>query len=114
MEKCEFCEKEFDSKRKHAGTDAARRYCRSEYLKELRGKKAMNKYSYAGFEQLVAISSGVIRHFLAPAQEMYSETLSRNNNVEIDFIPPAIQNEIISSFSDKEWFDSPSQAKQFP
>ncbi|MDD4149179.1 MAG: hypothetical protein PHE33_04055 [Bacteroidales bacterium] len=97
--------KESDEERKHAGTDAARRYCVSEYLKELRSKKAMNKYSFSGFDQLVAISSGVIRHFLAPAQEMYSETVSRNNNNKVEYISPAIQNEIISSYSRKFLFD---------
>lgn len=101
----EIKEKEFDNQRKHAGTDAARRYCRSEYLKELKSKKAMNKYSYAGFDQLVAISSGVIRHFLAPAQEMYSETVSRNSSDDVDFIPPSIQNEIISGYSRRFLFD---------
>lgn len=97
--------KEFDASRKYAGTDAARRYCISEYIKELRSKKAMNKYSFSGFDQLVAISSGVIRHFLAPAQEMYSETVSRNSNSKVESISSAIQNEIISSYSRKFLFD---------
>jgi len=97
--------KEFDESRKYAGTDAARRYCISEYIKELRSKKAMNKYSFSGFDQLVAISSGVIRHFLAPAQEMYSETVSRNSNSKVESISSAIQNEIISSYSRKFLFD---------
>lgn len=101
----EIREKEFDSQKKHVGSDSARRYCRSEFLKELRNKKAMNKYSYAGFDQLVAISSGVIRHFLAPAQEMYSETVSRNNNENVENIPPTIQNEIITGYSRRYLFD---------
>lgn len=85
----------------YAGSDAGRRYCRSEFIKELRTRRATNKYSYAGFNQLVAISSGVIRHFLAPAQEMFSVTLSRNEGKEFDFIAPNIQDEIITKYSKK-------------
>ena len=80
----EIAEKKFDPIKKYQGTDAARRYCRSEFVKERKSGKSGMTYSYAGFNQLVAISSGVIRHFLAPAQEMYSLLLSRNQDSEIN------------------------------
>jgi len=90
-----------DPKKKYQGTDAARRYCRSEFVKELKSGRSGMTYSYAGFNQLVAISSGVIRHFLAPAQEMYSLLLARNQNSLISFIPDNIQNETIANYSEK-------------
>lgn len=91
----------FDPIKKYQGTDAARRYCRSEFVKELKSKRSGMTYSYAGFNQLVAISSGVIRHFLAPAQEMYSLLLSREQNFPIKNIPNSIQDEVINSYSEK-------------
>lgn len=97
--------REKDSMKSYVGTDAARRYCRSEFIKELRSHKASNKYSFAGFEQLVAISSGVIRHFLAPAQEMYSESLSRAKNSQVFSISHKIQNEVIKGYSKRFLFD---------
>lgn len=97
---------EFNPEKSYAGPDAARRYSRSEFLKELKKKRAMNKYSFAGFEQLVAISSGVIRHFLAPAYNMYSMVQSRDENKGlIKSIPHSIQNEVIKDYSNNFLFD---------
>ena len=87
--------------KKYVGTDAARRYCRSEFVKELKAKRSGMTYSYSGFNQLVAISSGVIRHYLAPAQEMYSLLQARNQDSKIEFIPDKIQNEVITKYSEK-------------
>jgi hypothetical protein len=97
----EILEKKFDPNKKYQGTDAARRYCRSEFVKERKSGKSGMTYSYAGFGQLVAISSGVIRHFLAPAQEMYSLLLSREQSSNVKNIPNNIQNEVINSYSAK-------------
>ncbi|MBN1969712.1 MAG: hypothetical protein JW870_10120 [Candidatus Delongbacteria bacterium] len=97
----EIVKKKHDPNKKYQGPDAARRYCRSEFVKELKSKRSGMTYSYAGFGQLVAISSGVIRHFLAPAQEMYSLLLSREQNSEVKNIPDYIQNEVINSYSAK-------------
>ncbi len=87
----------------YAGADAARRYATSEYVKELRASRSGGTYSYAGFDNLVNISSGIIRYFLEPASTMFSENLSNNNLEEKDvyFIPDSIQNEIINDFSQK-------------
>lgn len=92
-------EKNFDDEKEYAGGDAARRYSRPEYIKRLQETKSGSTYSYAGFNQLVAISSGIIRNFLAPAQDMYAESLSRNNSIFEGFISDSIQNEIIKKYS---------------
>ena len=91
-----------DPEKKYAGGDAARRYARPEYITRLQqNHKSGSTYSYAGFDQLVAVSSGIIRHFLAPAQEMYSLAVSELGVKEdtITSIKPSIQDEVIKRYS---------------
>lgn len=90
-----------DPQKPYAGTDAAKRYSRPEYIRILQQEhKAGHSYSYAGFDQLVAISSGIIRHFLAPAQEMFSMASVECKNDYPKFIKTSIQDEIIKKYSD--------------
>lgn len=91
----------FDELKKYAGGDAARRYASSEYLKTLKKKRAGSTLNYAGFDNLVDISSGIIRHFLEPASIMFSEHLSKNTPKIISFIPDNIQDEVIQNYSRK-------------
>ncbi|WP_321313663.1 hypothetical protein [Halarcobacter sp.] len=80
--------------------DDAYRYARSDYIKELGGKrKQKSNYSYSGFKQLVNISSGIIRHFLEPLSKMYSEQLLKNPK-NLEFIESSIQDNIIKRESD--------------
>lgn len=99
----------FDPNRNYAGGDAARRYAVPEYIKNLQQKhKSGFNFSYAGFNQLVAISSGIIRHFLAPAQEMFSQAvISNEENIPL-FISDSIQDRTIKKYSNdflKDEFD---------
>ncbi len=71
-----------------AGDDAYR-YSRPDYIKGL-GPKLMRTYSYAGFDQLVHISSGIIRYFLDNAASMYAEEIKQNLTADAD-VSPAIQ-----------------------
>lgn len=60
-----LAEDNYDPERPYAGGDAARRYARPDFIKNLqKNHKSGYTYSYAGFDQLVAISSGIIRYFL--------------------------------------------------
>ena len=75
-------------------SDDAIRYARPDFIKGLSGtRKASSKYSYAGFNQLVHLSSGIVRHFLHPAHLMYAEVKSRFPEHEIKAIPASIQDE---------------------
>ncbi len=79
-------------------TDDAYRYSRPDYIKNLAGsRKASSTYSYSGFEQLVNLSSGVIRYFLESAHKMYSKALSDSGSKDkkIEYIPHSIQSQII-------------------
>ncbi|MFP8894603.1 hypothetical protein [Chryseobacterium sp. EZn1] len=99
----EIKEKFENEDKSYAGTDAARRYATSEYVKSLIAGRSGGTFNYAGFDNLVNISSGIIRYFLEPASTMFSEHLSRDNkNInDVDFIPIRIQNEVINDFSQK-------------
>ena len=91
----------YDSERPYAAADAVKRYARPEYMKRMqKEKKAGFHYSYAGFDQLVAISSGIIRHFLAPAQAMFSVATALSNEKPVYSIAPQIQDDIIKAYSD--------------
>lgn len=93
----------FNEDKQYAGGDAARRYATSEYVKHLKKTRSGSTFSYAGFDNLVSISSGIIRYFLEPASAMFSEYLSRSGKLssEVDFIPDNIQDDIINEFSKK-------------
>lgn len=91
----------FDEEKKHVAGDAARRYASSEYLRMLKKKRSGSTLNYAGFDNLVDISSGIIRHFLEPASIMFSEHISKNNPSEISFIPDNIQDDVIQNYSRK-------------
>jgi hypothetical protein len=85
--------------RGHRPRDDANRYARPEFIRLLGGgRKSTHTYSYSGFEQLAHISSGVVRWFLEPAAEMYSEENSRG--VPVKCISPPVQDAKIRGFSE--------------
>lgn len=93
--------------------DDALRYARPDFIKSLSGtRKASSKYSYSGFDQLVHISSGVIRHFLEPAHHMYAKVASENEGKEILSITPQIQNEIIREQANRFLFNDLDKLKK--
>jgi hypothetical protein len=83
-------------------SDDAVRYSRPDYIKGLKGKsKSGPTYSYAGFDQLVHVSSGVIRNFLDPASDMFSEMISIHSEGGIDQITHQIQDKVLKSRAKK-------------
>lgn len=85
---------------KEQAYDYAYRYAIPDFIKELGGNRYT--YSYAGFEQLVSISSGIIREFIDFASEMYIAQLSANNQEKVLLISPSIQNKEIGKYSDRK------------
>lgn len=82
--------------------DDVQRYARPDYMKTLAGNsKSSYTYNYAGFEQLIHISSGVIRYFLEAAAIMYNEVKSREPETTILFIPCNIQDKVVRKLSDE-------------
>lgn len=87
--------------------DDALRYARPNYIKNLSvgGRKSGSKYSYAGFFQLVHLSSGIVRHLLETSSLMFAEASSRSRGKKITHIPDGIQNSVVKEYSDKLLFD---------
>lgn len=94
-------------------SDDIQRYAIPNYIKSLKGTaKSGHTFKYAGFDMLVSISSGVIRHFLTPAAKMFNSQLrdlklKNQNSVPTDilFIEPSIQDVEIKDYSIKQLFD---------
>jgi hypothetical protein len=101
----EAIKNEFPTKgRGYRANDDVTRYARPTYIASLKepskktstgSRKLGSKYSYSGFEQLVHISSGVVRYFLEAASLMYSEELSLDPSKPVDFIRPSVQNTVV-------------------
>ena len=86
--------------------DDAIRYARPDYIKSLAGRsKSSITYSYSGLDQLIHISSGVIRYFLEAAHTMYAkQKVKVSDSGEVKFISPSIQNEIVRSSANDFFF----------
>lgn len=105
--------KEFDkgNGRGHNRSDDAIRYARPDFIKSLAGtSKNSSTYSYSGFEQLVHLSSGVVRYFLEPAHLMYAKEMTNGNN-NISKISSSVQNEIVREEADKFLFNELDRIK---
>lgn len=75
-------------------------------MRELAGaSKSSHTFSYAGFDSLVDLSSGVVRWFLEPASRMYDEVVSRRNDAGfVSSIPVSVQDAVIGEWS-REFLD---------
>lgn len=78
-------------------SDDATRYARPDFIKGLGGaSKSTPSYSYAGFDQLVHLSSGAVRYFIEAAFKMYTEESKRRGaNDSITSISPPIQSRVV-------------------
>ena len=82
--------------RGYRASDDAVRYARPDYIAGLQGlSKSGATYKYAGFKQLVHISSGIIRYFLEPASLMYAEMRGASNGTAINCIDPDVQDRVV-------------------
>jgi len=82
--------------------DDAYRFARPEYIRRLSGRsKQGSTYKYAGFEQLVHVSSGIIRFFLEPASRMFTDQLLKSNESQMSEISPSIQDHALRKQADQ-------------
>jgi hypothetical protein len=82
--------------------DDAYRQARPEYIRRLSsGAKQGARYKYSGFEQLVHISSGIIRFFLEPAARMFADQQTKNGDNVVSVIDPEIQDDAIRQQSNE-------------
>ena len=94
-----------DKRRGYRPHDDSIRYARPEYIRSLGGTaKSTSTYSYAGFNQLVHISSGLVRYFLESAATMFDEQRSTDTTWPIRQIKPSIQNKVARDRADHLMF----------
>ena len=88
-------------------SDDAKRYARPDYIKKLAGvSKSTYTYSYAGFDQLVNISSGVVRYFLQQAHAMYAKQRALvGADQAITFIDPSVQTAVVRETANNALFN---------
>lgn len=84
--------------RGHRASDDVVRYARPNYMKQLYDARSSATYSYAGFKNLVDLSSGIVRWFLEPAARMYNEAVSSDE--PLDHIGVGTQDKVIRSWSE--------------
>lgn len=84
----------------------APRMARAVYIRELGvGQNVRSSYRYAGFEQLVWLSSGIVRYFLDAAATMYDRVRKNQTaTVPIATIPVADQDAVIRMRADDRMF----------
>lgn len=69
------------------------------FMRQLAGSaKSSHTFSYAGFDSLVNLSSGVVRWFLEPASRMFDKVLSENGG-QVDQIPVKIQDQVVDEWA---------------
>lgn len=83
----------------YRAADDSYRYAKPEYIRQLALSK--QKYKYAGFDQQVHISSGIIRFFLEPAARMFTEQLLQNGTGKVDKISVSIQDQELRKQADQ-------------
>lgn len=87
-------------------TDDANRYSRPDYIRSLKSSsKQGSSYSYSGYNQLIHLSSGIVRYFLESAALMYSEMMKNNSGKEIKCITHSVQNKIARNYSNEFLFE---------
>ena len=65
-------------------------------------RRTRKRKSYAGFDNLVDLSSGVVREFLEPCYLMFDRVVSAGNRSEkVNSIPTSIQNDVIYRYSEE-------------
>lgn len=95
-----------------AGDDAYR-YARPEYIRRMSGSSKQGaRYLYAGFQQLVHISSGIIRFFLEPASRMFTEQQLINDKAPVISISPSVQNSELRKQADQLLLDDFDELSQ--
>lgn len=95
-------------------SDDAIRYSRPDFIKGLAGQsKNSSTYSYSGFEQLVHLSSGVVRYFLEPAHLMYAKECTNRDYKDkvVNSISPSVQNDIVRDEANKFLFNELDRIK---
>lgn len=81
--------------------DDVRRYAIPNYIRDLGGThKSRMTYKYAGLDNIIHLSSGIIRYLLDAAAKMYDRAYNNALDENIKNISPTIQNEVMRDKAD--------------
>jgi hypothetical protein len=81
-------------------SDFVNRYATARLFQHLRATK--KRKSYAGFENMMHLSSGIVRDFLEPCYLMFSACVSQAEAPEsVQCIPPAVQNDVLFRYCEE-------------
>lgn len=88
-------------------SDDVRRYAIPNYIKNLGGtKKSRHTYQYAGLDNIIHLSSGIIRYLLDATAKMYDESTHGIIKAEtIKKIEPSVQNQVVRKKADSYLFN---------
>ncbi|MDO8810527.1 MAG: hypothetical protein Q7J38_00660 [Gallionella sp.] len=92
--------KNLTPEQKKSVSDHVYKYGRAKYFRERDPKS--NLPTYAGFDTLVHLSTGVIRNLLNPCYQMFDAEVSEHTSAPKN-IPPSTQSEIVKAKSDEAW-----------
>lgn len=82
--------------------DAITRFATPILMSQMTGQsRSSHTYSYAGFESLVNLSSGVIRWFLDPASRMFDDMASSQEASGVSEITTGVQDKVIRDWSEE-------------
>ncbi|MGA7497926.1 MAG: hypothetical protein WBX00_14470 [Isosphaeraceae bacterium] len=96
--------KEWEQHKRQDKSDYIYRYAKARLFQRLKAKK-MDK-SYAGFQNLVDLSSGIVREFLEPCYLMFDTLIGQGKTTaEITHVPVELQNRVINKYSNDVLID---------
>src|SRR5262249_42580098 len=102
---------EWERVREQSKTDYVYRYSRPRLFQRLKAQKTDK--SYAGFRNLVDLSSGIVREFLEPCYLMFDRLTAQGKvPAEIACIPVDLQNKVINKYSKDALFDGIEEIKR--
>ena len=81
--------------------DNVYRHTTSEYMRELRRKRALSSFYYAGFKTLAILSGGLVRDFIVCAQKMFDDASRLERGGVTRSISPAIQDSVVKGHADR-------------
>lgn len=99
-------------------SDDVRRYAVPNYIRKLSGSsKNKHTFRYAGIDNIIHLSSGIVRYLLDSVGKMYDIVYSKkseenNENAKIEFIPTDIQDRVMRSKADDYLFNELKKANE--
>ena len=92
-------------------SDYVYRYATARLFQRLGEMK--RRKSYAGFQNIVHLSSGVVRDFLEPCYLMFDQLISAGNSADsIQAIPPVTQTDVLFKYSEEFFLSKPEEIRK--